>query len=138
METSKTLHLNNKLEELSVIQLTLDELGELWEIPMPTLMSFNLVLEEAFTNVVLYAFEDNLSHTIELLIEKSIDSITFVLTDDGKPYDPTLAADPDTSLALEDRAIGGLGIFFIRKMMDDVSYTWKEGRNVLSMRKMLA
>lgn len=138
METSKTLHLSNKLEELSVIQLTLDELGELWEIPMPAIMSFNLVLEEAFTNVVLYAFEDNLSHVIELKIDKSDDIISFILSDDGKPYDPTLAADPDTTLALEDRAIGGLGIFFIRKMMDDVSYNWKDGKNVLTMRKKLA
>ncbi|MDV7396276.1 ATP-binding protein, partial [Arthrospira platensis SPKY1] len=62
---------------------------------------------------------------------------TITITDDGKAYDPTLAAEPDIQLPAEDRGIGGLGIFLIRKMMDEVQYTRSEGKNILQLKKKL-
>jgi len=137
MENPTILHLENKLDELNTIQLFLDEMSEAWNIPMPLAMSLNLVLEEAFTNVVNYAFEDNLLHIIDLRFLKENDDLVIVLSDDGKPYDPTAAQDPDTTLSVEDRAIGGLGIFLIRQIMDEVSYRYEGGKNFLLMKKKL-
>ena len=60
-------------------------------------------------------------------------SITFV--DQGIPFDPLSRKDPDTSLGLEEREIGGLGIFLVRKTMDDVSYQYRDGKNILCLKK---
>lgn len=138
MENPSILHLENKLDELNTIQQFLDEMAEAWNIPMPLAMSLNLVLEEAFTNVVNYAYEDDLQHIIDLSFQKDKNLLIIILSDDGKPYDPTLAKDPDTSLSVEDRAIGGLGIFLIRQIMEVVSYRHEGGRNILTMTKTLS
>jgi serine/threonine-protein kinase RsbW len=136
-ENIKSLRLQNKLEELETISLFIDELSEIWEIPMAIAMSLNLVLEEAFTNVVNYAYDDKNLHTIEIDFEKEDNVLSIKIIDDGKAYDPTQNADPDVTLSAEERSIGGLGIFLIRKMMDEVAYERSGNKNILMMKKNL-
>jgi anti-sigma regulatory factor (Ser/Thr protein kinase) len=95
------------------------------------------VLEEAFSNVIFYAFDDKDTHMIgvEFILEK--DKLTIVLKDGGKPFDPTAKEDPDTTLSVEERPIGGLGIFLIKKMMDEVYYQRVSDKNHLTMVKYL-
>ncbi len=132
---SRSITLTNKIKELTRISIFLEETAEQWELPMTLGMSLNLVLEEAFTNVVLYAYTDENKHDIELMMGKSADELTITIIDDGQPYDPTKKADPDINLAAEDRPIGGLGIFLIKKTMDEVSYERKNDKNHLVMTK---
>lgn len=134
---TEQLTLQNKLEELNTINEFLDVLADSWELETAFVMSMNLVLEEAFTNIVNYAYDDDLSHTIIIDFSKLNDVFTIEITDDGKAYDPTLAAEPDIQLPAESRGIGGLGIFLIRKMMDEVQYTRSEGKNILQLKKKL-
>lgn len=133
----KSLRLQNKLEELETISVFLEELAEIWDIPLALTMSLNLVLEEAFTNVVNYAYEDNEAHLIQIDFEMKERILTIKIIDDGKAYDPTQNADPDVTLSAEERSIGGLGIFLIRKMMDLVAYERSGNKNILMMKKNL-
>jgi len=134
-ENIKSLRLQNKLEELETISVFIDELSEIWEIPMAMAMTLNLVLEEAFTNVVNYAFDNKEVHFIQIDFIMRNRELTIKIIDDGKAYDPTQNTDPDVTLSAEERSIGGLGIFLIRKMMDEVGYARLENKNVLTMKK---
>ncbi len=131
----RTITLTNRIDELTRISSFLEECADRWGISMPVTMSLNLVLEEAFTNVVQYAYSDNNEHEIELVIEKKDNELEIILIDDGKHYDPTEQKEPDINLAAEDRPIGGLGIFLIKKTMDKVHYYRKEDKNHLVMVK---
>lgn len=133
----RQLIVKNQLEDLMTINAFLEELGTEWEIPDAMVMTLLLVIEEAFTNVVNYAFTDDLAHDIELKVVKQDDLIRLSLLDDGVPYDPTGKEDPDTGLSVQERQIGGLGIFLIKQMMDHVTYERRDGRNVLIMEKQL-
>jgi len=131
----KKIRLQNQLNELESITQYLDELASLWDLSIPFTMTLNLVLEEAFTNIVNYGYQDDKNHEIEIIFEKQNNRLLISLIDDGVPYDPTLTDDPDINLSAEEREIGGLGVFLIRKMMDKVNYQWQEGHNILKMEK---
>lgn len=134
----KKFRLQNQLKELDSINQYLEELADLWELSLPFIMTLNLVLEEAFTNIVNYGFPDDEKHEIELIFEKQNNQLIISLIDDGVPYDPTLTRTPDLNLPAEEREIGGLGVFLIRKMMDKVSYQRLEGHNIFKMEKMIS
>lgn len=131
----KTLKLSNKISELETIQLCLDELVEKWNVPAALGMTLNLVIEEAFTNVVNYAYDDSDEHSIEVVFEMQNKILSISLIDDGNAYDPTQNATPDLSLSVEERKIGGLGVYLIKTMMDEVAYERKASKNILVMRK---
>ena len=99
--------------------------------------NLNLVLEEAVSNVILYAYSKEVQKEINLLANISDNNLIFVLTDSGKEFDPTKVPDADVTLSAEEREIGGLGIFLIRQIMDTVEYQRIDGKNVLTMRKQL-
>ena len=132
---SKKLLVENQMVELNRVVDFLDELGDEWELPVPLVFSLNLVLEEALTNIILYGFEDQNGHTIEIDFKKDENQLYITFVDDGIAYDPTTKEDPDISLSTEDRPIGGLGIFLIKKIMDQVEYQRKENRNFLMLTK---
>jgi serine/threonine-protein kinase RsbW len=136
MET-KTKHLSvaNKIEELPALAAMLDQLGEEWDLNPGLVMSLNLVVEEALTNVIFYAFDDKEQHQIEVDITIAGQLLTTTISDDGKPFDPTKRDNPDITLSVDDRQIGGLGIFLIRKIMDQVNYKREQNKNVLILEK---
>ena len=99
--------------------------------------NLNLVLEEAVSNVILYAYGKEEQKDISLVAYSSDDNLVFVLTDSGTEFDPTKVPDADITLSAEEREIGGLGIFLIRQIMNTVEYQRIDGKNVLKMRKQL-
>jgi len=131
----KILLVNNKIEELTRVAQFMEELGEEWGLPVPLVFSLNLVMEEALTNTIAYGFDDDGSHTIEIHFNKAGALLSIIITDDGHEYDPTQKKDPDIFLAVEDRPIGGLGIFLIKKIMDSVQYRRINNRNNLILTK---
>jgi serine/threonine-protein kinase RsbW len=133
----KKIILKNDLAGLQAISLLLDELSETWHIPASLAMTINLVLEEAFTNVINHAYKDAEVHDIEITLEIISNLLKITLKDDGEQYDPTLAASPDISKPAEEREIGGLGILLIKKMMDKVTYQRQGIFNVLQMEKII-
>ena len=129
------LELSNRLSELANIQEALEANAERLGVSTAMLMSLNLVVEEAFTNIVNYAYADQEQHTIAICINRNDQQLVITLTDDGQPYDPTQKADPDIELPAEKRQVGGLGIFLIRKIMDKVEYERKDNKNYLILTK---
>ena len=99
--------------------------------------NLNLVLEEAVVNVINYAYPKEEHQYIYLSASMKDGSIVLVLTDTGKEFDPTAAPEADITLSADERQIGGLGIFLIRQIMNEVKYERIEGKNVLTLEKKL-
>jgi serine/threonine-protein kinase RsbW len=95
----------------------------------------NLALEEVVANVIMHAYPQGGAHDIRIEITAEKDRLTAQVEDDGIYFDPLRRADPDITLPIEKRSIGGLGLFFVRKVMDELSYSREAGRNRLTMAK---
>ena len=132
---NKVLCVDNQIHELSQIEAFLEELADEWGLEITLVFSLNLVLEEALTNIISYGYDDEDKHAIEILFKKTDDELTISIIDDGHAYDPTLKDDPDITLSAEERPVGGLGIFLIRKVIDTVAYRREENRNYLILTK---
>ena len=133
----KTIILANDISEISKLAQFVDEVGEEFSLTPDIVFNLNLVLEEAVVNVINYAYPKEDHQNIYLSAQLHDGSIVFVLTDTGKEFDPTAAPEADITLSAEDRPIGGLGIFLIRQIMNEVKYERIEGKNVLTMGKKL-
>ena len=133
----KKLILQNEVAEISKLAIFIEELGEEFGLSPELVFNLNLVLEEAVSNVILYAYPKEEHQTISLIARKKDNQLIFVLTDSGKEFDPTQAPDADITHSAEDRPIGGLGIFLIRQIMNTVEYQRIEGKNVLTLGKEL-
>ena len=133
----KSIILANDIAEISKLAQFVDEVGEEFSLTPDVIFNLNLVLEEAVVNVINYAYPKEDHQNIFLSASLHEGSIVFVLTDTGKEFDPTAAPEADITLSAEDRPIGGLGIFLIRQIMNEVKYERIEGKNVLTMGKKL-
>ena len=133
----KILVIENDISEISKLAVFIDELSEEMNLTPELIFNLNLVLEEAVSNVMLYAYGEEKHKEISLMANMSDGNLVFVLTDSGKEFDPTKVPDADITLSAEEREIGGLGIFLIRQIMDKVDYQRIEEKNVLTMRKQL-
>ena len=133
--TDKTLIVYNQIDELNRVAIWLEELGEEWAFSMSLVLSLNLVLEEALTNIINYGYEDEHQHVIEIQFVKADGLLKISIIDDGLAYDPTAKTDPDITLSVQDRPIGGLGILLIKKIMTTVDYQRIENKNHLMLTK---
>lgn len=98
-------------------------------------MQIELVLEELITNIINYGYPDREQGHIELFMEGSPEELKIRLEDDGKPYNPLETEEPDFNLSLEEKPIGGLGVYFVRHIMNTMDYRWENGRNIVEVTK---
>ncbi len=133
----KTIILANDISEISRLYEFTEEVGSEFSLSPEIVFNLNLVLEEAVVNVINYAYPKEEHQSIYLSARLQDDSIILVLTDTGKEFDPTAAPEADITLSADDRPIGGLGIFLIRQIMNEVKYERIEGKNVLTLEKKL-
>ena len=131
----KQLILYNDVKQISRLEGWLEALSEDMNLDPLLIPGLNLALEEAVTNVVLYAYPEGSYGSVELEADLKGNTLTFVLSDCGKPYDPTSRPEVDITASAEDRPIGGLGVHLVRQIMDEVHYEWKDGYNILTMIK---
>jgi len=134
METV-SITLKNKINEIVLLDSFLEKLSEKWEAVAKHTFNINLALEEAVTNVINYAYEDNNEHLIKLDFSLENRELKITITDDGIEFNPLLKEDPNTELSLEERKIGGLGIFFVKKIMDNIDYERINNKNILTLIK---
>ena len=116
-------------ESVKTVAEFLDTTLEAWEIPMKVVSKLQIVADEIYSNIVRYSQAKNAKVTA--VQNGTVLSLRF--EDDGKPYDPTTAVEPDITASAEEREIGGLGIFMVRNMMDSMDYRYKDGHNVLTL-----
>jgi serine/threonine-protein kinase RsbW len=133
----KSIILANDISEISRLYEFVEEVGNDFELSPDIVFNLNLVLEEAVVNIINYAYPKEEHESIYLSARMHEGSIILVLTDTGKEFDPTAAPEADVTLSADDRQIGGLGIFLIRQIMNEVKYERIEGKNVLTLEKKL-
>lgn len=133
----KSLILTNDISEIARLNQFIEEIGEEFSLTPDVTFNLNLVLEEAVVNIINYAYPKEHKESIYLSARLHEGSIVLILTDTGKEFDPTMAPEADITLSAEDREIGGLGIFLIRQIMNEVKYERIEGKNVLTLEKKL-
>lgn len=131
----KHIRLSNDVQEIPLLNAFVDEICELNGLDDMTTMQMNLAIEEAVVNVMNYAYPEGTKGFVDITSMSDDESLQFVISDNGKPFDPTTKEEVDTTLPVEKRRIGGLGIFLVRKMMDNVKYEYKDGQNILTLRK---
>ena len=133
----KRLVLPNDIETIPQLNEFIDLVAEEVGLDMSLTMSLNLAMEEAVVNVMDYAYPDGEKGNVDIEVTADQEWMTFVITDTGIAFDPTTKEDADTTLSAEERPIGGLGIFLVRQLMDDINYKREGNKNVLTLRKKL-
>jgi anti-sigma regulatory factor (Ser/Thr protein kinase) len=109
-----------------------------WGLSDDDTVTLNLILDEFVSNVIRHGYEDDDAHDIHIVIGLAGEVATIRIEDEGKPFNPLEAPPPDLDLPIEQRPIGGLGIFIARAMADTIEYRRERGRNVLTMTKTVA
>ncbi len=115
----------------------IDTISEENDIDMMVSMNINLAVEEAVANVMKYAYQKGTAGEVRINATAADGLLTIAITDDGAPFDPSQKEDPDVSLPVEERPIGGLGIFLVRQLMDSVAYQRADGKNILTLTKII-
>ena len=132
----KELDIQAKIDNLEQVMAFVDEQLEEAGCSMKAQMQIDIAVEEVFVNIAHYAYNPVIGDvTIRVAIENDPLAVVLTFIDEGQPYDPLAKEDPDVKLAAEDRQIGGLGIFMVKKTMDDVDYEYNQGRNILTLKK---
>ena len=131
----KEIIIKNQVGELERVNQFIEEIGEELGLDMELQMNLNLVMEEMVSNVIFYAYPEGTNASIGLTAQSDGRELTFVLSDGGKAFDPTLKDDADPNVNPIDREIGGIEIFIVKNIMNEVSYQRLEGKNLLTMTK---
>ena len=125
-----------KVEKLPVVNEFIECLLADMDCSPKTQMQIELVVEEIFVNIASYAYEGEEGETIiRGRIIEDHSGMELIFMDKGKPYDPLARMDPNVNAAMEERNVGGLGIFLVKKNVDAIHYEYKEGKNILSILK---
>jgi len=131
----KEICIKNQVGELERVAQFVEEIGEELNLDMELQMNLNLVMEEMVSNVIFYAYPQGREAYIELTAEFDGKELTFVLSDRGVAFDPTLKEDADPNVNPVEREIGGMGIYIVKNIMNKVSYQRLQGKNLLTMKK---
>ncbi|SEA90497.1 Anti-sigma regulatory factor (Ser/Thr protein kinase) [Prevotella sp. tc2-28] len=135
MTSKHSLTLPNDIETIPQLNEFIDTVAEEIGLDMSLTMSLNLAIEEAVVNVMEYAYPEGEQGNVDIEVIADDKWLTFIISDNGIPFDPTTQKDADTTLSAEDRPIGGLGIFLVRQLMDSINYQRKDGKNILTLSK---
>ena len=126
------------LENFGMVADFVDEELEKRNVPMAAEAQIDIALDEIYTNVVKYAYGEEVGEvTVRLDFSDDVSEVRMTVIDAGIPYDPLQKEDPDVSLEADERQIGGLGIYLVKQLMDEVSYEYRGGMNILRIRKIL-
>ena len=132
----KELTLAATVENIALVTAFVDEQLEELNCPMKAQMQIDIAIDELFGNIAHYAYAPGVGEaTVRLEVQKEPLSVILTFIDGGVPYNPLAAAEPNTTLSAEERSIGGLGIFMVRKSMDEIDYRYEDGKNILTVRK---
>ena len=133
------LSLANDPQAIAGIAARIDAFCEARNLPPQIAYAVNLSVDEILTNTISYGYDDDDgAHRIALTLRLEDGTLVVVIVDDGRAFDSSLTQDPDTESPLEERALGGLGLFLVQQMMDGVDYRRQDDRNVITLTKSTA
>jgi len=133
METTEILVIRNELSELDKVDVTVERFGERTGLPAETLSRLRIVFDEVLSNIIAYAFPNDGEHDIEIHMTMVGRRLVVRVSDGGIPFDPLSVAPPDLNVPLDQRQVGGLGIYLVRKLFDEVAYERRGDRNILTL-----
>ena len=137
-QISDEIEVEAKIANLTPVTEFVETFLERVNCPMKTLMQINIAVDEIFTNISSYAYRSGTGPAkMHLDLFKDPPAVLITFTDCGKPYNPLAKPDPDVTLSASERQIGGLGIFMAKKLMDEIQYEYRNGLNILRMKKNL-
>ena len=132
----KELTIEATPENVDTVIEFVDEMLEEYGCGMKEQMAIDVAIDELFANIAHYAYNPETGYaTVRVDVIKDPLSVEVTFIDNGRQYDPLAKEDPDTTLSLEEREIGGMGIFIVKKSMDAVNYEYKDGKNILTIKK---
>jgi anti-sigma regulatory factor (Ser/Thr protein kinase) len=127
----------NERAELARIAERVDQFGAACGLSRDEIAQTQLVLDELVSNVIKYGYEDDGRHRIHVTVTVAPTLLTVTVDDDGAPFNPLEAPDPDLDLPIDERPVGGLGLFLVRSMADRLEYRREHGRNIVTFAKQL-
>lgn len=132
----KELTINATVENIPEVTAFVDEQLEAFDCPMKAQMQIDIAIDELFSNIAYYAYNPDVGPaTVRVEVVEDPMAVVITFIDKGVPYDPLAREDPDTTLSAEERDLGGLGIYMVKKSMDEVTYEYKDGQNILKIKK---
>lgn len=135
----KELTIDATVENIAEVTAFVDSQLEDLGCPMKAQMQIDIAIDELFGNIAHYAYNPKVGPaTVRVEVTKKPLAVVITFIDNGVPYDPLTADEPDITLSAEEREIGGLGIYMVKKSMDDIVYEYKDGQNILKIRKNLS
>lgn len=132
-----SITITNAASELERVSALADEFAVAHRLPSDVIADLHVALEEVLTNIIKYGYTDNGPHEISIQLSIEDGMLVANIEDDGRPFDPLKVPEPDVKASLRERGVGGLGIHFVRKLMNQVSYRRLADRNRLEFRKHL-
>jgi serine/threonine-protein kinase RsbW/sigma-B regulation protein RsbU (phosphoserine phosphatase) len=135
---SLSRRLPNRLAAIAEAAEEIEQFCKTHGVPVAAVGHLNLALDEAITNTINYGWPDGGDHEIALLLVIEAGMVRAEVSDDGRAFDPLEVPPPDLDSDLESRPIGGLGVHFMKTLMDEVTYRHEGGRNILTLRKRFA
>ncbi len=132
----KELTVDAAIENIPAVTSFVEEQLEQVGCPMKAMMQINIAIDELFGNIAQYAYTPKTGKaTVRVEVTENPMAVVITFIDNGVPYDPLAKADPDITKSADEREIGGLGIFMVKKSMDEINYEYKNGQNILKIKK---
>lgn len=132
----KELTIAATVENIGVVTDFVNQQLEELACPMKAQMQINIAIDELFSNIAHYSYNPEIGQaTVRVEVMENPLAVYITFIDNGVPYDPLSKEDPDLTLSAEERQIGGLGIYMVKKSMDEITYEYKDGQNILSIKK---
>lgn len=135
-EDSVVMSIRNDVHEIAGVADRVDEFCEARGIGPKTAYAVNVSIDEVLTNTIDYGYDDDRAHRIEIALRKEADKLVVVIEDDSREFDPSgPPPEVDFDATLEERTVGGLGLFLVHELMDNLDYSRADGRNFITLTK---
>lgn len=132
----KELTIDATVDNISSVTDFVDEQLDTFGCPLKAKMQIDIAIDELFGNIAHYAYKPGVGPaTVRVEVSENPLAVIITFIDHGVQYDPLSAEEPDTTLSAEERRIGGLGIYIVKKSMDEITYEYKDGQNILKIKK---
>lgn len=132
----KELTTEAAVENIEKVTAFVDEQLEALDCPMKAQMQIDIAIDELFGNIAHYAYNPKVGPaTVRVEVVENPLAVVITFIDQGVPYDPLAKDDPNVTLSAEERDVGGLGIYMVKKSMDEISYEYRDGQNILKIKK---